>query len=91
MFKHTKSMLAGLALIAISGTAAAGVQFDVNIGFPGMAIQAPAVVYQEVPVYRPAPVYVERQYHRSQRYHPRHHYDRHHDHYRHNRHWRDYR
>jgi len=85
MFKRTSSMLAGLALIAISGTAAAGVQFDVNIGFPGVTVQAPAVVYQEVPVYRPAPVYVERQNHRSDRYQPRHHYDN----YRHNRHNRN--
>jgi len=89
MFKHTKSMLAGLALIAISGTAAAGVQFDVNIGFPGVAVQAPAAVYQEVPVYRPVPVYVDRYDRRFDRDHPRHHPH----HYRHHRygHWHDYR
>ena len=87
MFKRTKSMLTGLALIAISGTAAAGVQVDVNIGLPGIVNTQPQVVYQPVPVYRPAPVYIERDDRRFHRYHRRHHYD----HYRHNRHWHDYR
>lgn len=87
MFKRTKLMLTGLALIAISGTAAAGVQVDVNIGLPGIVNTQPQVVYQPVPVYRPVPVYVERDDRRFHRYHPRHH----HDYYRHHRHWNDYR
>jgi len=87
MFKRTSSMLAGLALVAMSGTAAAGVQVDVNIGLPGVVNTSPQVVYREVPVYRPAPVYVERDGRRFHRYHPRHHPH----HYRHHRHWRDYR
>ena len=89
MFKRTSLMLAGLALAAINGTAAAGVQFDVNIGIgiPGVAVQAPAVVYQPVPVYRPVPVYVERHDHRFHRYGPRPRYDS----YRHGRRFHDYR
>ena len=76
MFKRTKSILAGVALIAISSAATAGVQVDVNIGLPGfpnVVTSQPQVVYRDVPVYRTVPVYVERDERRGHRYHPRHH------------------
>jgi hypothetical protein len=87
MIKSMKLTFAGMALTALSATAAAGVQVDVNIGVPAIANPAPTVVYREVPVYRTVPVYVERRPYRHYR-----HYHRHYPHrFTHRPHWHDYR
>ncbi|MDB5902562.1 MAG: hypothetical protein JWM26_1440 [Betaproteobacteria bacterium] len=62
MRKASLILLAGAALIALSGTAAARTNIDVgiNFGYPAPVYVAPPppVAYYPAPVYAPAPVYV---------------------------------
>jgi hypothetical protein len=62
MRKASLILLAGTALIALSGTAAARTNIDVgiNFGYPAPVYVAPPppVAYYPAPVYAPAPVYV---------------------------------
>lgn len=62
MRKIIATVLAGTALIALSGTAAARTNIDVGISFgypvPVYAVPRPPVAYYPVPVYAPPPVYV---------------------------------
>ena len=58
MRKTIAALLAGAALIGISGTAAARVDVGISVGIPAPVYYAPrpAVVYAP-PVYAPPPVY----------------------------------
>jgi hypothetical protein len=59
MRKRIATLLAGAALIGLSGTAAARVDVGISLGFPAPVYVAPQPVYAPPPVYyAPRPVYV---------------------------------
>jgi PXPV repeat-containing protein len=58
MRKSIATLLAGAALIGLSGTAAARVDVGISLGIPAPVYYAPRPVYAPPPVYyAPAPVY----------------------------------
>ena len=62
MRKTIAALLAGAALIGISGTAAARVDVGISLGIPAPVYVAPAPVYYAPPppvYYAPRPVYVQ--------------------------------
>ena len=62
MRKRIATLLAGAALIGLSGTAAARVDVGISLGFPAPVYVAPAPVYYAPPppvYYAPRPVYVQ--------------------------------